>query len=521
MCFRWTPPGQTRICISSVSWKNTGLPFPTLLFHAAIAPRPPVSTGKQQVICPSGFFPQFSFGRLVLHYLRGFPSPPYKCRTPSQFCSFFLFLTMKPIAFALFLASVAAVAAADGFRVDLIHRDSPRSPLYDPSSTAFDRVRAAVERSALRRLRFARAGLAASGDTYLEARILPDNAEYLMEVELGTPKSKVVAIVDTGSDLIWANCKPCTRCYEQTSPLFDPKDSSTYHNIACDSRACKLLAVSGCSRNSKCRYQYTYADESQVVGNLASDTFTFTTTGTNTIAIPKITFGCSHQNSGVFSNRTGGLVGLAPAPLSLVSQLGSFINSKFSYCLVPLSQTSTTSKLVFGDDPGASGSDVLTTPLTIQDSFYYLTLNGISVGNTNISAASPTASGSPNIIIDSGTWLNYLSPEMTDQLGKAVKDIVDLPVANDPELSSFAACFQVEGSRDYKFPDITYNFEGAPLKLGPLNTFLEVSQDVVCLAACSSDEPQFFGNVAQQNLHVGYDLGANQLSFAQVDCTNF
>ncbi|URD96650.1 Eukaryotic aspartyl protease [Musa troglodytarum] len=430
---------------------------------------------------------------------------------------------MKPIAFALFLAAVAAGAAADGFRVDLIHRDSPRSPLYDPSSTAFDRVRAAAQRSALRPSRFARAGLAASasGDASIEAPLLPDITEYLVEVELGTPKFKVVAIVDTGSDLLWANCKPCTQCYEQTPPLFDPKDSSTYRDLACDSRPCEVLNVSGFCISSKCHYQVLYADGSQADGNLASETFTFTTTGSNTIAIPNITFGCSHQSSGIFSNRTGGIVGLGAGQLSLVSQLGSSIDSKFSYCLVPLSQTSAISKLVFGDGSVPSGSDVLTTPLTIKDSFYYLTLNGISVGNTNISATSPTASGSPNIVIDSGTMLNFLSPEMADELGNAVKDIVDLPVANDPGLSVFAACFHVKGSRDYKFPDITYHFQGAPLRLGPSNTFLEVAQDVVCLAASGAADPPIFGNFAQQNHLVEFDLGANQLSFAQVDCTNF
>ncbi|XP_065004227.1 aspartic proteinase CDR1-like [Musa acuminata AAA Group] len=430
---------------------------------------------------------------------------------------------MKPIALALFLAAVAAVAAADGFRVDLIHRDSPRSPLYDPSSTAYDRVRAAAKRSALRPSRVARAGagLTASGGSSIEAPVVPDSAEYLMEVELGTPKFKVIAIVDTGSDLIWANCKPCTECYEQTPPLFDPKDSSTYLDLACDSQQCDELPVSGCSSDSKCQYQYSYGDQSQVVGNLASETFTFATTGSETISIRKITFGCSHQSSGTFSNRTGGLVGLGAGQLSLVSQLGSSIYAKFSYCLVPFSQTSATSKLVFGDGPALSGRNVSTTPLTIEESFYYLTLNGISVGNTNISVTSPAASGSPNIIIDSGTTLNILSPDVVDGLAKAVKDVVDLPVANDPDLSSFAACFDVSGSRDYTFPDITYNFEGAPLKLSPMNTFIEVAPDVVCLAVYSSADVQIFGNVAQQNLHVEYNLGTSQLSFAHVDCTDF
>ncbi|RWW84378.1 hypothetical protein BHE74_00007018 [Ensete ventricosum] len=513
MCFRCTPPGHRRISISWESWKDTGLPLHRIPPGNSRRSVPPDSS-------PSSVSSSFCFiiTEDSLPSLQILRTISVRCIIPLLFIFFF---TMKAIAFALFLAAAAAVAAADGFRVDLIHRDSPRSPLYDPSSTSFDRVRAAAERSALRPSRYGRAGLAASGDTSMEAPVLPDISDYLMEVELGTPKFKVLAIVDTGSDLTWANCKPCTRCYEQTTPLFDPKDSSTYRDLACDSRACRLIPTWACISNSKCQYNYFYQDGSQAVGYVASETFTFATTGTNTITIPNITFGCTHQNDGLFRKRIGGLVGLAAAPLSLVSQLGSSIDSKFSYCLAPLSQTSTTGKLVFGDVSGASRSDVLTTPLTIRDSFYYLTLNGISVGNTNISAASPTASGSPNIVIDSGTMLNFLSPEMTDQLGKAVKGIVDLPVADVPELSLFAACFHVKGSRDYKFPDITYNFKGASLKLGPLNTFLEVSQDVVCLAAGSSGEPYIFGNFAQQNLHVEYDLGRNQLSFAQVDCTNF
>lgn len=45
--------------------------------------------------------------------------------------------------------------------------------------------------------------------------------EYSMEISLGTLPQKFVAIADTGSDLVWLECKACTVCMN-ASAVFDP-----------------------------------------------------------------------------------------------------------------------------------------------------------------------------------------------------------------------------------------------------------------------------------------------------------
>ena len=90
-----------------------------------------------------------------------------------------------------------------GFSVEFIHRDSPKSPLHDPSLTSHDRVLAAVRRSTARSytVRDPSGGVA-------EIRSSP--YEYLMYVNIGTPRTRMLALVDTDSDLAWLRCTNCS-----------------------------------------------------------------------------------------------------------------------------------------------------------------------------------------------------------------------------------------------------------------------------------------------------------------------
>ena len=93
-----------------------------------------------------------------------------------------------------------------------------------------------------------------------------------------------------------------------------------------------------------------------------------------------LAFGCGHNNTGIFSSKGSGLVGLGAGPLSLVSQLGSQIDHKFSYCLVPYF-SNFTGKLKMGQeaDISASSNGVVSTPYTlggVQNNHYMLTLEG-------------------------------------------------------------------------------------------------------------------------------------------------
>jgi len=65
---------------------------------------------------------------------------------------------------------------------------------------------------------------------------------------------------------------------------------------------------------------------------------------------------------------------------------------------------------------------------------------------------------------------------------------------------------------------ITAHFRGgADLKLNPVNTFLQVADGIICLAF-HSGETAIFGNVAQQNFLVGYDLQKQTVSFKPTNC---
>ena len=138
-------------------------------------------------------------------------------------------------------------AMNEGFSVDLIHRDSADSPFYDPSETPSQRIANAVRRSINRVNHFKPASSLSPNAP--ETTITSNRGEYLMKYSVGTPPVPILGIADTGSDLTWLQCKPCTECYNQTDPIFDPKNSRTYKVVSCTSSQCESLGDGSCSSN--------------------------------------------------------------------------------------------------------------------------------------------------------------------------------------------------------------------------------------------------------------------------------
>ncbi|XP_042460072.1 aspartic proteinase CDR1-like [Zingiber officinale] len=430
---------------------------------------------------------------------------------------------------ALFMVKAGmTMAMAASFSIELIHRDSPKSPFYNHSATSLDRARASIYRSALQARRIA-ARVQRKGGVELSdavSRVVPDTAEYLMELRVGTPPFSFLAVADTGSDLIWANCVPCTNCYSQTAPLFDPRNSSSYRTEHCDSNLCKALSRSACGAGSSCEYHYAYQDGSKIDGVLATEDLTFYSSAGSPLVFSNIAFGCNYQSSGSFSSRTAGLAGLGGGTVSLVSQIvPSLDKSYFSYCLVPKSDTQSSSKVIFGSTGVVAGIKV-TTPMTVEHSHFVLRLEEIIVDGAGSVPVPPSAPGltTGNIIIDSGTTLNYLPAGVLSSLVQEVSRVVSLPKATDPE-GVMPLCFTVTGEADKrKLPFITFKFAGeASVRLSPMSIFMDefsFTGVAACLAVVNSGSgPPLFGNVAQQNLHVGYDLDIPAVSFASADCT--
>ncbi|KAK8698233.1 hypothetical protein V6N13_114359 [Hibiscus sabdariffa] len=178
-----------------------------------------------------------------------------------------------------------------------------------------------------------------------EADIIVNQGEYLMNISLGTPGFDVVAIADTGSDLIWTQCNPCSHCFKQEAPFFDPTKSST------TASQCDSLQGSSCSSANTCQYSVSYGDESFSNGDLAADTLT--------LAVPIMVIGCGHNNDGTFNEKTSGIIGLGGGKVSVISQLGASIAGKFSYCLLPISEMGISSKMNFGSNAVVSGPGVV------------------------------------------------------------------------------------------------------------------------------------------------------------------
>lgn len=345
----------------------------------------------------------------------------------SNFAYYILFLFLSSILFALQVSSTSrhVVNNHKGFRLSLKHVDS------GGNFTKFERLQRAMARGKSRLQRLSLVATLSSRDETndVKSTIHAGNGEFLMQISIGSPSESYNAIMDTGSDLIWTQCKPCKECFDQSTPIFDPSKSSTFEKISCSNKLCEALPISSCG-GSNCEYMYTYGDYSSSEGFLASETFTF-----GKVSIPNVAFGCGNDNEGSGFSQGAGLVGLGRGPLSLVSQLHM---SRFSYCLTSINEDadSTSSTLLMGSMARDDYNNIITTPLVknpTQPSFYYLSLKGISVGDTQLAIKKSTFSlnkdGSGGMIIDSGTTITYLEESAFSLLKKEFSSQVNILIS--------------------------------------------------------------------------------------------
>ncbi|KAL5722209.1 hypothetical protein ACHQM5_005755 [Ranunculus cassubicifolius] len=306
--------------------------------------------------------------------------------------------------------------------------------------------------------------------------------EYYARFGIGTPAKQFYLAIDTGSDVTWIQCSPCTRCYKQTDPIFDPSTSSSYKPLTCDAQQCKELDTSTCSAN-KCNYEVDYLDGSSTVGEYATETFTLDGSVLSSLAM-----GCGHDNRGLFV-AAAGLLGLGGGSLSFPSQIKQ---KSFSYCLVDRDSGSV-STLSFGS---SIESDAITTPLLGNiDTFYAVSLTGISVGRTLFSISANGNPGGP-IIVDSGTTTTRLPSNIYNTIRDEFVKGVSLPSAG--AFSIFDTCFTItSNSKNY-------------LRM--------VNQNTICFAFATSPSTAIIGNFQQQGFRVSFDLTNSVVGFSANKC---
>ncbi|CAL5072355.1 unnamed protein product [Urochloa decumbens] len=434
---------------------------------------------------------------------------------------------MAPVAVLIALVCATLAAGAAGVRVELtrIHAH----PGVTASRFVRDALRRDMHRHTARRL-------AASSGTTVSAPTRKNSPngtwEYLMTLSIGTPPVSYPAIVDTGSDLIWTQCAPCRdQCFKQPTPLYNPASSTTFGVLPCGSplSMCTVAPAPGCScpYNS---YNYTYGS-GWTAGIQGTETFTFGTSPADQTRVAGVTFGCSNASSDDFTGSSG-LVGLGRGVVSLVSQLGA---GRFSYCLTPFQDTTSTSKLLIGPSASLDGATAgvgstpfIASPATApMNTYYYLNLTGISLGTKALSispnAFSLKADGTGGLIIDSGTTITYLANAAYQQVRAAVVSLVSLPTSADRSaVTAFDLCFALPSptSAPPVMPSMTLHFDGADMAL-PSESYMMQDSGVWCLAMQNQTdgEVNILGNYQQQNMHILYDVGKETLSFAPTKCS--
>ncbi|KAJ4841938.1 hypothetical protein Tsubulata_014007 [Turnera subulata] len=206
-----------------------------------------------------------------------------------------------------FIPSLSALKR--GFTIDLTHRDSPKSPFYNPHTDHRHYFTEAMLQSFARARLFSSSPSPSSSYASSTSSSSPEfsdsalstvtntDGEYLMTISIGTPPVALTATADTGSDLTWTRCFPCDDCLLQASDfLFNPEFSRSYQDLNCNTPTCRALPHSSCSVDDKCRYSYHYSDDSSSLGNLGLETITLDSSKGRLVIFENFLFGCGHDN---------------------------------------------------------------------------------------------------------------------------------------------------------------------------------------------------------------------------------
>ncbi|XP_006660750.1 aspartyl protease family protein At5g10770-like [Oryza brachyantha] len=421
-------------------------------------------------------------------------------------------------------ACTASKATSNSSALSVVHQHGPCSPLHARRGGAPSHVEI-LERDQARVNSIHRKVAAAGASVVDPARAskgvsLPaqrgislGTGNYIVSVGLGTPAKQYSVVFDTGSDLSWVQCTPCSDCYQQNDPLFDPAQSSTYAAVPCGAQECQELDSGTCSSN-KCRYEVAYGDQSQTDGNLVRDTLTLSASA----KLPGFVFGCGDSNTGLFG-QADGLFGLGREKVSLASQGAPNYGPGFTYCLP--SSSSGNGYLSLGDAAPANAQFTAMVTNSDNPSFYYLNLVGIKVGGREIRVPTTVFSTAGGTVIDSGTVITRLPPRAYAALRSAFARYMG-QYKKAPALSILDTCYDFTGHATAQIPKVALLFEGGATMSLDFTGVLYVSQvSQACLAFASNGDDTsiaILGNTQQKTFAVAYDVANQRIGFGANGC---
>ncbi|XP_050213625.1 aspartic proteinase CDR1 [Mercurialis annua] len=406
----------------------------------------------------------------------------------------------------------------------LIHRDSISSPYFNPKETVDDRIERTMKTSVTRiAYLYAQTKRNVSLNDF-QLNLVPTNYEplFMVNFSMGQPPTPQLAIMDTGSNMLWVQCAPCKRCSRHAGPRFNPSRSSTYAGLPCTNIQCRYAPRADCNWLNQCTYNLSYAAGPPSVGLLATEQLIFQSSDEGLNVVPNVVFGCSHENGDYNDRRFSGIFGLGKGITSFVNQMGS----RFSYCIGNIADPHYKyNQLVFGDNADFEGSS---TPLQVVRGHYRITLEGISIGGIRLVIDSTTFSRDGNgnsALIDTGTAVTWLADNFYKALDNEVRRLMDGVLT--PFWRGPFPCYRGTVSQDLiGFPVVTFHFAGgAELDLDTGSMFYQATPDILCMAVRQASvygkvfgDFSVIGLMAQQYYNIAYDLNSYKLLFQRIDC---
>ncbi|CAN1811709.1 Aspartic proteinase CDR1 [Linum perenne] len=366
---------------------------------------------------------------------------------------------------------------------------------------------------------------AASNDEndHIRANLVPaSQAIYYVNFSIGQPPVPQLAVMDTGSSLLWLKCLPCEPCSpDSETQFFDSSKSSTFKPKVCDSN-CRR-----CNKTTnQCEFTIRYASAPSSEGILAKEELTFSTWDGGYKTVPDILFGCCRKTEDLpRESHMTGVMGLGAGRDSIVWRVGM---PRFSYCIGDaFNPFYDYNRLEIGEGAIMEGDS---TPFTIDKGQYYVTLERISLGGSDLnipeSAFKKTPGVESGVMIDTGAQNTYLNKDAFEMVEYAVREQLRGSKWKRVwlEQSGGRVCYSgkvVDVAQS--FPQLGIHFAGgADLFLDGFGMFLQVNWDTFCLAFLQpfdlNDYSCSIGILAQQNYNVGFDLVDNKVYFQRIAC---
>ena len=300
------------------------------------------------------------------------------------------------------------------------------------------------------------------------------NAQYFIEVELGTPAQKFTVVPDTGSSNLWVYSKKCWSIPCWMHPTFDASKSTSYKK---DGQA----------------FDITYGSGS-VKGTVGSDIAKIGDDITAEMSFGEIT---GVSGASFLASQMSGILGLAYDTIS-VDGLKTFMDN------ADLKDKSFTFYLHSNPDesymtiPGMDAENwtKIDTHKVVEQKYWSLQLDSVSQGSKKIDASNYKA------VIDSGTSLLVGPKEIVDHMIDGISVKSDCSNLNE-------------------LPMLTFTIDGTDYPLAPSDYVLQITQlgQTQCLLGIQSMAfPEGFnyfivGDVFMRKYPSYFNLDDNTVSF--------